>query len=144
MTDIPWGEQPTPEYVYVVRHRVSGWMLEAEAQALLEYTDAKIHRKPEPKAFEPVVGTRCEMLNPQLLWKEVDIIAIHLGYMHGWCNDTKTLWYSNDLTEFRPIKSEEQVFIEKALNLVYEVEPTVDDVLCAMHKAGFKAPEGDL
>tara|TARA_R110002074_G_scaffold121968_1_gene256490 strand:+ start:15106 stop:15411 length:306 start_codon:yes stop_codon:yes gene_type:complete len=60
------------------------------------------------------------------------------------------LYYSGDTEgEYYTIhrkepKALEQVFIEKAMNLVYEGKPSIAGVVGAMYDAGFKAPEGDL
>lgn len=155
MTDIPWGEQPTEVHVWLETNNPSrtGWYKETEDYfdsmgflimkcfPICHYT---VHRKPEPKAFEPIVGQECEYISG--IMKGIVIIKAatdqHVIFTEKGKSNEQVVTY--DITKFFPIKSDREVFIEKANSVKKAHHWTDKEWLGAMFDAGFKAPEGDL
>lgn len=139
MTDIPWGEQPTEE---MDLHQYYEKLEDA-----LNYQDSLPEQKFKPKAFEPVVGFHGECIwGTKVTWCEC-VILPEGKLIYKNTNLPIDRWIEMDIpenAEFRPIKSDRELFIEKANNAIRGDIFTIDDRLGAMYDAGFKAPEGDL
>ena len=89
----------------------------------------------------PPVGSFCEMLDADLVWRQVEILAYSKkGVVVEWEN--KEFLQSKKRT-FRPINSERMKFIEYASKVLRQAEQRVinDFSLGRLFDAGFKAPE---
>lgn len=61
----------------------------------------------------PPVGTICQMCDDNNKWIDVEIIANHKGFAHGWQDSTEDTYYSNKHCEFRPRRTERDKAIEQ-------------------------------
>lgn len=61
----------------------------------------------------PPVGTICQMRDVSDKWVNVEIIANHKGFAHGWQDSTEDTYYSNKHCEFRPLRTERDKAIEQ-------------------------------
>jgi hypothetical protein len=62
--------------------------------------------KPKWAGGFPPVGTKCKMANTRGKWLLVKIIDCSDGYCFGWNLEETTMLYSNDVTDFSPIRSQ--------------------------------------
>lgn len=66
----------------------------------------------------PPVGTICQMRDDNDKWINVEIIAHHKGFAHGWHDSTEDTYYSNKHCEFRPLRTERDKAIEQMLTII--------------------------
>lgn len=66
----------------------------------------------------PPVGTICQMRDVSDKWVNVEIIANHKGFAHGWQDSTEDTYYSNKHCEFRPLRTERDKAIEQMLTII--------------------------
>lgn len=64
----------------------------------------------------PPVGTICQMRDDNDKWVDVEIIANHKGFAHGWQDSTEDSYYSNNPSEFRPLRTERDKAIEQMMS----------------------------
>lgn len=64
----------------------------------------------------PPVGTICQMRDDNDKWVDVEIIANHKGFAHGWQDSTENTYYSNKPSEFRPLRTERDKAIEQMMS----------------------------
>ncbi len=140
MKDIDWSEQPTSEYVWIEDLKpdscgdFSGWYRLAGEKWVIcsgkgfwnrnddENGHIRIHRKPEPE-YMPKVGEWCEVRIANS-WTKVRF--------HGECERVGYYVFYTDTfvyreikpSEFRPIKSDRDVFIDRA---VVVMNASIDD-----------------
>lgn len=75
----------------------------------------------------PPVGTICQMRDDNDKWVDVEIIANHKGFAHGWQDSTEDTYYSNKHCEFRPLCTERDNAIEKLQRVLNVVRNTRED-----------------
>tara|TARA_R110000851_G_scaffold100026_4_gene215449 strand:+ start:842 stop:1384 length:543 start_codon:yes stop_codon:yes gene_type:complete len=106
----------------------------------------KIHHRPEPAVYMPEVGEECEV-SDQLapaIWLSLTITAFNYKCtepdefqvvgIDG--NGNYAIYYSNDGLKFRPIKTDAEIFIEKATELHDVTHFTVEQFIEALAKSG--------
>ena len=75
--------------------------------------------EPQLKNGLPPVGTECEYFDRnQKVWEPALIVAHHMNGMEAiWCNSVEggSLYYGTDI-DFRPLKTERDIFIERSLD----------------------------
>ena len=98
--------------------------------------------------YVPKVGDRCENANPQVAayYGKLSYIGLSRGGSMIMEGEGSNLLRFSAGTVFRPIKTELDQFIEKALiatgQTINTISPDfINDIFGAMHKDGFKAPE---
>lgn len=64
----------------------------------------------------PPVGTICQMRDDNDKWVNVEIIANHKGFAHGWQDSTEDTYYSNNPSEFRPFRTERDKAVEQMVD----------------------------
>lgn len=159
MTDIDWNEQPTPEHVAatyinpVARNAGIVWWVIREGEGYgndqVYFFDTEvgqkitIHHKPKPKVFEPAAGEWCEAKLPVLGWCKVFIIGkdVHSQLVYHF-EETDGSCHTSPSHEFRPIKSDRELFIEKAREAT-GAPYTWNNMFELMYRVGFKAPSED-
>lgn len=119
---------------------------------------ANIHLKelPEEPAQEwngeglPPVGCECEMTSDDGKWVLVEIIAVHIGFAHGWHDSARAVYYSDDASDFRPVKTQEQkdreAFIDRVMtgiSIDVKHATIAHNIAEQLFDAGYKAPEGE-
>lgn len=77
--------------------------------------------------------------------EEVTIVGIDKEGFYVYQNDKSTCYYSDQASEFRPLRTEaekkREAFMNKAFKTYYEGE-VCDRMASAMYEAGFTAPKG--
>lgn len=73
----------------------------------------------------PPVRTVCEMQDGIGAWLKVEIFADHKRYVHGWDEDRRISYFSNDPKEFRLIKTPEQIAAENRDAAIKEMQRLV-------------------
>lgn len=71
----------------------------------------------------PPVGTICKMRDDENKWVDVEIIANHKGFAHGWRDSTEETYYSNKHCEFRPLSTER----DKGILQMFSIIDSSDD-----------------
>lgn len=66
----------------------------------------------------PPVGTICQMRDDNDKWVDVEIIANHKGFAHGWQDSTEDTYYSNNPSEFRPLRTERDKGILQMFSII--------------------------
>jgi hypothetical protein len=77
--------------------------------------------KPKWAGGFPPVGTKCKMANTRGKWLLVKIIDCSDGYCFGWNLEETTMLYSNDVTDFSPIRSQAERDREEIINAAVKV-----------------------
>ncbi len=119
-----------------------------------EIPDSAIELPEEPKSeWMPEVGDECEMLDDRGQWVAVNIFAEYDGFIHGWHKERTTPYYSNDLSEFRPLKTQQEKDREAFINTaIRSIDTTkfsigqmdiVSKVINQLAVARFIAPKGE-
>jgi len=65
----------------------------------------------------PKIGTICEMLDGNGIFVIVEIFAAHEGFHHGWSVERAQCYFSDEVNDFRPIKTDRSRVIEEMLSL---------------------------
>lgn len=81
----------------------------------------------------PPVGTICQMRDDNDKWVDVEIIANHKGFAHGWQDSTEDTYYSNNPSEFRPLRTERDKAVEQISDIcgVFAISEQLYDVIVA-------------
>ena len=99
----------------------------------------------EPKTeWVPVIGKGCEMLNDKGQWVVVHIFAEYDGFIHGWNKERVTPYYSNDLSEFRPLKSKTEQELDFLIDKCSDCELTrklLSSFVEKLNEAGWTPPK---
>ena len=66
----------------------------------------------------PPVGTICKMIDDKNTWLECEIIAHKNSFCIGWISSRNAPFYTDDKSEFRPLRTEREKAIEEMANLI--------------------------
>lgn len=83
----------------------------------------------------PPVGTICQMRDDNDKWVDVEIIANHKGFAHGWQDSTEDTYYSNKPSEFLPRRTEREKAVEKiqqVLNVGHNTDEDAENIYDAI------------
>ena len=155
--NIDWTQQPGLKYVwleisYMDSKDEAGWFLELDdhyKKGSVKFSKAakgiKAHHKPTATPYQPEVGVWCEHAENSLRNKYNGLYYIgkDSSGFKVFNNRKGDLLKFGRPSAFRPIKTEEELFVEAALTL--DCHPSEGmlsrtDFVIEMHKAGFKAP----
>ena len=159
--NIDWTQQPGPDYVWIedlkqTTGNCSGWGTSSTTGYYADKTawttnavksgHITIHHKPTVTPYQPEVGEWCEHAENSLRNKHKGLYYIgkDSSGFKVFNNRKGDLLKFGRPSAFRPIKTEEELFVEAALTL--DCHPSEGmlsrtDFVIEMHKAGFKAPE---
>ena len=65
----------------------------------------------------PPVGAICEMIDDENTWLECEIVSHKNGFCIGWISSRNAPFYTDDKSEFRPLRTER----EKAIDAIAEL-----------------------
>ena len=92
----------------------------------------------------PPVGCKCEMIDDRYDWVECDVIAHKDSFCIAWVDSRMSPFYTNDLNEFRPLRTEREKAIEEITSYFCDadgcqVTPCVADIISArLYNAGYR------
>ena len=160
MTDIKWPEgaeakidDDFAKWVNGVEYNLDDgeWVKNQNSWSLVKFKssdDFKVIERPIDASYVPKVGDRCENANPEVAayYGKLSYIGLSRGGSMIMEGEGSNLLRFSAGTVFRPIKTELDQFIEKALiatgQTINTISPDfINDIFGAMHKDGFKAPE---
>lgn len=65
----------------------------------------------------PPIGTICEMIDDKKTWLECEIIAHKNSFCIGWISSRNAPFYTDDKSEFRPLRTEREKAISEMKSL---------------------------
>jgi len=87
----------------------------------------------------PPIGAVCEMQDANGSWVQVEIIASHRGFTHGWCMARQVSYFSAKPNEFRPIQNDRARAIEEMVDIYYKHSEGYSNVrFGALYDAGWR------
>ena len=87
----------------------------------------------------PPIGTICEMIDDKETWLECEIIAHKNSFCIGWISSRNAPFYTDDKSEFRPLRTEREKAIEDMSRIMHEHDSVINDItLGALYDAGYR------
>lgn len=88
----------------------------------------------------PPVGTICEMLDDKNTWLECEIIAHKNSFCIGWVSSRNAPFYTDDKSDFHPLRTEREKAIDELNALVGDIEkyPTWRDAIAGIIDYGYR------
>lgn len=84
----------------------------------------------------PPVGEVCEMIDGYGAWRVVEVIALHAGFAHGWDSSKVVSYFSDDKSEFRPLRTERDKAIDEMMEHCKFMGSR--DFACKLFDAGYR------
>jgi len=86
----------------------------------------------------PTIGTICEMLDGNGIFVMVEIFAAHEGFHHGWSEERVQAYFSDEVNDFRPIKTERERAIDEISAAYFEGARGHMGGIAGIYEAGFR------
>ena len=112
------------------------WKQERDKMSSKPEVDNSWHERGEL----PPIGTICEMLDDKNTWLECEIIAHKNSFCIGWISSRNAPFYTDDKSDFRPLRTEREKAIDELNELVGDIEkyPTWRDAIAGIIDYGYR------
>lgn len=88
----------------------------------------------------PPVGAICEMIDDKNTWLECEIVSHKNGFCIGWISSINAPFYTDDKSDFRPLRTEREKAIDEMMSLVMDglmSHEMANELVIKLHDAGY-------